>query len=432
MRERFSILRKWWAPWALVAVLLGTAWAVAIAMGEYLVAMILFSAAIIVVVVELWRWNILQSNRPVRFLMKLLGTLVMAAICIWGNFSINEERANKPMSHLPDLMAKLWIKSPPAPSIPFIPTLENWAAKQHIDTEVPESIPIGKTGSKLIPSKPSVKDRSLALSQKIEVWIEPKFNERTHISDPKNPDEYYRARDEYDRKTTAEFNIRFLRPVNEIVQELDRCDADTAMLKQTMKTMTRVEHFGFIATWLRSAAHNIPEGQPGCGTGEPTKGFGIQDTGLYMLSIGSDTVGFYKEQLEQGRKSVGTTTIGGLNSFKIYIRGGIFCLDATIYGGLGMPSIEVICNHVKTSPDWDTNYTDKAVEVVDQNQVPMFQMIFENETKIRVNGVFPAENNEILIDTPKGTERVKFDPDNKTPIQIPLKTIVQISDVEVS
>jgi hypothetical protein len=257
----------------------------------------------------------------------------------------------------------------------------------------------------------------------METWVEPKFNERAKVSDPKNPDEYYRAREEYDQRAHAEFDIKFSQRLAEIAQELDHCNADTTRLKETMHTATRVEHFQFIAMDLQTAAHNIPEGQPECGTGEPTKGFGIRDTGLYMLSIGTDTVGFYKEQLEQGSKAVGTTKIGGLNSFKIYLRSGIFCLDAQIYGGPGMPSIEVVCNRVKTSPDWDTNYNEKAVEVVNQNQVPMFQMIFESETKIRVNGVFPAENNELLIDTPKGTERVKLDPDKQTPIRVPLKLL---------
>jgi hypothetical protein len=303
------------------------------------------------------------------------------------------------------------------PASPSEPGLVNARPQPARRREVTHTVPPPRPSG----TAPILKDQVLALCKELATWSLAKFKERgdkSKFENLPNPNEYSKVRAEYDQEARMEFDGKFLQRLNEIVKKLDRCNADTTKLKEAVRTATRVEQFHFIAVDLQAVAHNIPEGQPECGTGEPTQGFGTKDTGQYTLLLGESYLSHYREYLEQGS---GMIKLGGLNSFKIYLRNGIFCIDAQVYGGFGMPLIEVVCNHVTAPPSWDTNYTDEAIEVVDQNQVPMFQMIFESKTKIRVNGVFPADNNQLMIVTPLDTK--KIDLPRQSPIDVPLKRL---------
>ncbi len=274
------------------------------------------------------------------------------------------------------------------------------------------STPIPDKAAPKITTESTPKNRGIELSNEIGVWLSV---DRSKIPDFNS----------YLEEMYREYPAKFEKRVTAVTASLKKCGANTTKLEDDLARMhdnwhsiTILEGMSFE---LERVAHSIPDGQPECGTGKPTEGVGIKDTGMYMLLLGKTSTGYYKEQLEQGRATAMTATFGGRDTFKIYIHKGVFCLDGEVYGGMGMPLIEVVCNRVTASPNWDTNYSDNAVEVVDQNQVPMFQMVFESPTKIRVNGVFPMENNHLSVFTPGDT--IDIDLAKQTQVVIPLKRL---------
>jgi hypothetical protein len=81
----------------------------------------------------------------------------------------------------------------------------------------------------------------------------------------------------------------------------------------------------------------------------------------------------YGRNLEGGREKAAATRIGDYgSSISMYLRDGLLCVDATIFSGPHIPLIEVVCNRARiNAPGWDTNFSDKAMEVVDQNRSPI-------------------------------------------------------------
>lgn len=266
----------------------------------------------------------------------------------------------------------------------------------------------------LINKNKTTKYEAIALSDEMRKW---ELDERVKIPDlQKALPEFYR-----------QYPQKFEKRVVEITNALSKCGADTGKLSKDIEAMhdpwQSITDLEAIMFDLVTAAHSIPHGQPGCGTGTPTQGFG-ESTEMYYLLIGGATEGEYKEDLEKGPQMAGATILAGKQQFKIYLLNGIFCVDAKVFGGFGLPLIDVRCNRIGMIPNgWDTNYTNEAMEVVNQNQVPMFQVIFESSNKVRINGVFLGENDEILIITPQGTQRVKPDTNSKAPLGIPLRPL---------
>jgi hypothetical protein len=216
--------------------------------------------------------------------------------------------------------------------------------------------------------------------------------------------------------------------VNAIIGQLESCQVNTAGIKAqtesvTDKALNLVSVYA-IANELKAAANAIPEGQPKCGTGQPTPGFGLQEAGLYTLEIGRTSRGAYKRELQRGRNSALTTKVGGYSSsISIYLNGDVFCVDATIFRGIGFPPINVICNRVDAPPGWDTNFTDKAMEIVDEHEVPMFQVIFEDARRVRVNGLILVGPNRYNVYAPDGVTQITIDPSKPSPVEVPLKRL---------
>lgn len=249
----------------------------------------------------------------------------------------------------------------------------------------------------------------LSLSVRLDRWAKPRFDSRVAASTSTDGLERLRQREEYDQMAVADYKRRFSREVSSTVAALEKCNVDTGKLRRMAEKITAIEDVELLSTDLKKAAHQIPEGQQECGTGAPREGFGVQDTGEYTLAIGNESSTNYKEDLEKGTGS-SMVVIGGLNTFKVYIRDGVFCVDARTYGAFQRSLIEVVCNRVRTAvlpAGWDTNYTDKAIEVVNGSGVPMLQMMFESPTKVVVFGVFLDKDNDLIIDTPQGATKIK-------------------------
>jgi len=90
-------------------------------------------------------------------------------------------------------------------------------------------------------------------------------------------------------------------------------------------------------------------------------------------------------------------TVNDYSPVEIYLKNGILFADVKVYGGYGFPAIEIKQNKLFNKPaSWDFNSNDKALEVVDQNQNPIYQFYYKTPSHIIINGVFPYEGGIIL------------------------------------
>lgn len=91
-----------------------------------------------------------------------------------------------------------------------------------------------------------------------------------------------------------------------------------------------------------------------------------------------------------------------LNNFspaKVYVRNGTFYADVKVYGGSGLPPIEIKNNRLLNKPPgWEFNSNDKALEIVNENYLPIYQFFYKSASHIVVNGAFPFPSGLILAD----------------------------------
>jgi hypothetical protein len=130
----------------------------------------------------------------------------------------------------------------------------------------------------------------------------------------------------------------------------------------------------------------------------------------------SDTRPPIREKVEEITVRIGTTSatvpisqlrttgyapfvLGDLIPVKIYEDAGHTFTDVAIYGGPGRPTLELKKNEFvdRTPSGWDRNFSDAAIEVVNEDSVPMFQLIYETPSRIRVAGILPFTKGIVVI-----------------------------------
>jgi hypothetical protein len=86
-----------------------------------------------------------------------------------------------------------------------------------------------------------------------------------------------------------------------------------------------------------------------------------------------------------------------------HFRGDILYCDVTLWGGPDEPPVEIKNNEfVVRRSDWDRNFSENAFEVVNDQGLPMLQVIRKTPSHWVVNGVFTSAAG-VLIATDKGT-----------------------------
>ncbi len=126
---------------------------------------------------------------------------------------------------------------------------------------------------------------------------------------------------------------------------------------------------------------------------KPTFSEIVQDV---VFSLGEKgLVSVYKrDELKEPKEPY---NFGGYSPVKLYIKNNNLFADVRIYGGSGLPPIEIKQNELKNKPgDWDFNSNDKALEVVDKNKNPMYQFFYKTSSHIVVNGIFPFPGGLII------------------------------------
>ena len=129
-----------------------------------------------------------------------------------------------------------------------------------------------------------------------------------------------------------------------------------------------------------SNTHRVPLRQPRFAESVESFDFSLGEKGF--------SAGYKVTVLERG--PVEPYEFRGFKPVKLYVEKGVLYADVSIYGGSGMPPLKIRRNQLSGKPpDWDFNSNEKALEVVNGRNVPIYQFYYKTPTHIVVNGVFP-------------------------------------------
>jgi len=113
------------------------------------------------------------------------------------------------------------------------------------------------------------------------------------------------------------------------------------------------------------------------------------------LGGGGITQGYGISRLKNG--PVEPFSFRGYKPIKLYFNKGSLYADLTVYGGIGLPPIKIIRNELSGKPaDWDFNFNNNAIEIVNDKGIPVYQFYYRTPSHIVINGIFPIPGGLIL------------------------------------
>lgn len=105
---------------------------------------------------------------------------------------------------------------------------------------------------------------------------------------------------------------------------------------------------------------------------------------------------YSKEQL---KKPNAPFNLGGHLPIKVYVEKKKLYADVDIYSGSTFPPIKILKNVLSgVPPSWDVNKSDRALEVVNAEGKPIYQLIYKTDGHIIINGIFPFPGGLVLAD----------------------------------
>lgn len=101
-------------------------------------------------------------------------------------------------------------------------------------------------------------------------------------------------------------------------------------------------------------------------------------------------------------KGWGPFLLGNEKPFSIYLENGVLYAEAKIYNGPGLPAVEVKKNDFVLRPmDWDRNFTDNALEIVNEKTQPVLQVIYKRKGLIHIQGIFSSPQGGAIYEAPE-------------------------------
>ncbi len=131
-----------------------------------------------------------------------------------------------------------------------------------------------------------------------------------------------------------------------------------------------------------------------------SSGFPFSSNELTVIFGGGERVSvtYTKKQLEQ-TKNDSLSTSHTQFPFRAYLDGGKLFLDADILAGADLPPVRIRRNVIYGLPyRWDGNYDTRALEIVNPDTMPLFQLVCISEDTIRVKGVFEVKGGLVIAD----------------------------------
>jgi hypothetical protein len=119
-----------------------------------------------------------------------------------------------------------------------------------------------------------------------------------------------------------------------------------------------------------------------------------------MFRLGNNYATFdYKELQSQ---SVNLMHLGGGHFLTARILDNKPLIDVDVYAGDGKDSITVRDNEFTKPPNWDSNSNDAALEIINENQEPVLQIVYESPMQIAINGMFRTAQGKLITVTKEG------------------------------
>jgi len=101
-------------------------------------------------------------------------------------------------------------------------------------------------------------------------------------------------------------------------------------------------------------------------------------------------------------KGWGPFLLGNENPFSIFLENGNLYAEAKVYNGPGLPAVEVKKNDFVLRPmNWDRNFTDNALEIVNEKLQPVLQMIYKRKGLIHIQGIFSSPQGGAIYEAPE-------------------------------
>jgi len=93
----------------------------------------------------------------------------------------------------------------------------------------------------------------------------------------------------------------------------------------------------------------------------------------------------------------------GFHPVRLHMKKDVFLFGFTIWGGKGKPPVEVKDNEFTVRGlGYDRNSSANALEIINADGIPLFQMIRKTPTDVVVNGVFPIPSGGLILAGPEG------------------------------
>jgi hypothetical protein len=116
----------------------------------------------------------------------------------------------------------------------------------------------------------------------------------------------------------------------------------------------------------------------------------------FSLGGGGMSCGYNKNVLENSHMN-NCFVLNNYRPVDLYIENGQLYADVSIYGGRGLPPIEIKKNKLSNKPeDWDFNSNTNAMEIVNEHQLPIYQFFYKTPSHIVMNGIFPFSDGYIM------------------------------------
>jgi hypothetical protein len=106
---------------------------------------------------------------------------------------------------------------------------------------------------------------------------------------------------------------------------------------------------------------------------------------------------YTQEMLEEAPRK--PFIFGDSTPVTLYSKAGKLYADVQLYDALTRRPVTLKHNELHDKPpSWDMNSNNKAIEVVDQNNRPVFQLMYKTPTHIAITGMFAMPTGALLCD----------------------------------
>ncbi len=119
------------------------------------------------------------------------------------------------------------------------------------------------------------------------------------------------------------------------------------------------------------------------------------------VDFGGVGFGFARHVLEQGPGV--PLRISGFVPVTLHLVDNNLYADTEVYAGPSKAAIKIKANEFEVTPlGWDKNSSENAFEVVNERQMPVFQMIYESPSRIVIKGYLILPNGRLLFASETG------------------------------